>query len=105
MGPRMRAVLMDSELCTNLRPKVRRESRPKNHKAGLVGPAVLLWNWFVRSCFDRRPRMSNSLELGFEFRDFQTVAARFLTQRELESQFAPRGHRPAPRKACYIRSE
>ena len=19
---------------------------PKNHKAGLVGPAVLLWNWF-----------------------------------------------------------
>jgi hypothetical protein len=33
---------------------------PKNHKAGLVGPAVLLWNWFVRSWFDRRPRMSKS---------------------------------------------
>ena len=28
----------------------------ENHKAGLVGPAFPLWNWFVRSCFDRRPR-------------------------------------------------
>lgn len=30
----------------------------KNHKAGLVCPAILLWSWFARSCFDRRPRMS-----------------------------------------------
>jgi len=34
------------------------EGTPENHKAGLVGPAVLLWNWFVRSFCDRRPRMS-----------------------------------------------
>ena len=35
----------------------------KNHKAGLVCPAFLLWNWFVRSCFDRRTRMFKSLKL------------------------------------------
>jgi|GEM_PF-3989626 len=25
----------------------------RNHKAGLVGPALLAWNWFGRSWFDR----------------------------------------------------
>jgi len=30
---------------------------PKNHKAGLVGPAFFSWNWFGKSCFDGRPRM------------------------------------------------
>jgi hypothetical protein len=29
----------------------------KNHKAGLVGPAFLLWNWFVEFFFDDARRL------------------------------------------------
>ena len=40
--------------------------RPKNHKAGLVGPALLLWNWFGQSFYPSsisRPRMSKLCKL------------------------------------------
>src|ERR1700732_1970017 len=35
----------------------------KNHKAGLVGPALLAWNWFGRSWFDR-PLQNIEILLG-----------------------------------------
>ncbi len=41
-------------------PTKSRSIHPKNHKAGLVGPAFFSWNWSVQSCFDHRPRMSKS---------------------------------------------
>jgi uncharacterized repeat protein (TIGR03803 family) len=82
--PPMRVELMDSELCTNSRRSASTMQKfcPKNHKAGLVGPAVLSWNWFDRSCFDRRPRMSKSLK---------PTAAVFLRQPENSSLNLRRG--------------
>jgi hypothetical protein len=41
----------------------RKPPSPKNHKAGLVGPALLLWNWFGQSCFHQPPRMSKLCKL------------------------------------------
>ncbi len=35
----------------------------RNHKAGLVGPALLAWNWFSRSWFDR-PLQNIEIGLG-----------------------------------------
>jgi len=34
-------------------------NRPKNHKAGLVGPAFPLWNWFVGLCWIGKPECLN----------------------------------------------
>jgi hypothetical protein len=31
----------------------------KNHKAGLVGPAFPLWNWFVGHCWIGKPECLN----------------------------------------------
>ena len=51
-----------------------RQELPNTTKPGWLARLSFLWNWFVRSCFDRRPRMSKSLKPWLESN------RRFLTQ-------------------------
>ena len=77
--------------------------RANTTKPGWLARLFLLWSWFNRSCFDRRPRILKNQGIRFGPRAFQPHCCVFPHSRERPNLNLRCGFtRPAPRGALYI---